>query len=173
MKRILILLLAGLIAVLLQATLFTWLPLGRFKPDLLLIVVLYIGFFLPPTEGGVLSFLLGYLADLFSGPVMGLFTFTRVVAWFLAKLASGVLHVKSTPAQTIFVGIYSGIDALVLVGALRLFGGPDYRAPELGTGVLWQALLNALAAPFVITALARAERRFESGFPRKRLDFMS
>ena len=173
MKRILILLLAGLIAVVVQVTIFTWLPLGRFKPDLVLIVVLYIGFFLPPTEGGVLAFLLGYLEDLFAGSVLGLFTFARVVAWFLAKLASGVLHVKSTPAQTIFVAIYSGIDALVLVGALRFFGGPDYPAPEIDSGVLWQALLNALAAPFVITALARAERRFESGFPRKRLDFMS
>ena len=56
---------------------------------------------------------------------------------------------------------------------LALSLGLDYRAPELDTGVLWQALLNAVAAPFVITALARAERRFESGFPRKRLDFMS
>ena len=172
MKRILMLILAGLVAVLVQATIFSYLPGGRIKPDLLLIVVLYVGFFLPPTEGGVLSFLLGYLADLFSGPVMGLFTFTRVVAWFLSKLASGVLHVKSTPAQTIFVAVYSGIDALVLVGALRLFGGPDYPAPELDTGVLWRALLNAIAAPFVITGLSRLDRRFESGFPRKRLDFM-
>jgi cell shape-determining protein MreD len=121
----------------------------------------------------VLAFLLGYLADLFSGTVMGLLTFTRVVAWFVAKLASAVLHVKSTPAQTIFVAVYSVLDALVLVGALRLFGGPAYPAPELGTVVLWQALLNAGAAPLVITALARAERRFESGVPRKRLDFMA
>lgn len=173
MKRILILLLAGLLAVLIQVTIFTWLPFGGLKPDLVLIVVLYVGFFLPPTEGGVLSFLLGYLADLFSGPVMGLFTFTRVVAWFVAKLASGVLHVKSTAAQTIFVAVYSVLDAWVLVGALRLFGGPGYPAPEPGMEVLWQALLNAVAAPFVITALARAERRFESGHPRRRLDFMT
>ena len=46
MKRILILLLAGLAAVLLQVTIFTWLPFGGLKPDLLLIVVLFSAYLL-------------------------------------------------------------------------------------------------------------------------------
>jgi rod shape-determining protein MreD len=172
MKRVLLLLVAGFSAILLQATVFSYLPWTDLKPDLLLIVVLYVGFFLAPTEGGVLAFLLGYLADLFSASVMGLFTFTRVVAWFVAKLASGVLHVKSVAAQTIFVAAYTVLDALVLVGALRFFGGPDYPAPDLDARVWFQVLLNTAAAPFVITALGRIEKRFSSGFERRRLDLM-
>jgi rod shape-determining protein MreD len=173
MKRVAILIAVGLVAVLCQATLFAYLPWGWPKPDFVLIIVLYIGFFLSPTEGGVISFLLGYFMDLFAGHVMGLFTFTRVSAWFLSKLSSGVLHLRSVPAQTLFVALYTGLDALILVGALRFFGGPDYPLPKLGSRIWIQAALNGVSAPFVITALQRVERRFSPSLERKRLDFLS
>jgi rod shape-determining protein MreD len=172
-KRVGILVTAGLVAVLCQATLFAYLPWGWPKPDFVLIIVLYIGFFLSPTEGGVISFLLGYLTDLFAGHLMGLFTFTRVSAWFLSKLGSGVLHLRSVPAQTLFVSFYTVVDALILVGTLRFFGGPNYPLPELGTRVWIQAALNGVSAPFVITLLQRVERRFSPNMERKRLDFRS
>ena len=172
MKRFSILFVAGIMALLLQATLFSYLPWGSLKPDLLLIVVIYLGFFLLPTEGGILAFSLGYFGDLFSGHLMGLFAFTRVSAWLISKLASGLLDLKSVPAQTIFVALYTVLDSFIMIGALRLFGGADYPRPELG-GLVWrQALVNAVAAPFVITALLRIERRLNTSGERKSLELL-
>jgi rod shape-determining protein MreD len=173
MKRLSILLLAGIVAVVLQATLLAQLPGGSLKPDLLLIVVLYIGFFLAPTEGGILSFVLGYLADLLLGYLMGLFTFARVTAWLFSKLASGMLNLKSVPAQTLFVALYTVVDAFVMIGVLKLFGGAEYPAPEIGRVMLYKALLNAVAAPLVITVLFRLERRFQTIPKRGGLDLLS
>ncbi|MFQ5457080.1 MAG: rod shape-determining protein MreD [Myxococcota bacterium] len=162
MKRLVILFVAGFIAVLLQVTLLAHLPFGSLKPELVLIVVLYVGVFLPATEGGVLSFALGYLSDLFTGHLMGLFTFTRVTAWLVARLASRMLNLKSVPAQTIFVALYTIIDYFVMVAALRFFGGGDYPVPEAGSAVWKAAILNAVAAPFVIMVLLWLERRLST-----------
>lgn len=172
MKRIAILALAGFIAVLLQVTLLAHLPFGSLKPDLVLIVVLYAGVFLPPTEGAVLGFGLGYVMDLFGGRLIGLFTFTRVVAWLVAKLASGMLNLKSVPAQTIFVAIYGVMDYFVMVAVLRVFGGGEYPVPEAGSAIWKTALMSAAAAPFVITALLRLERRFSTDAERRSLELL-
>jgi len=171
-KRLLLLFVAGFIAVLLQVTVFAHLPFGPVKPDLLLIVVIYVGIFLPATEGGVLSFALGYLADLFSGNLIGLFTFTRVSAWLVAKLASGMLNLKSVPAQTIFVAFYSFVDYFVMVAALRFFGGGEYPLPEAASALWKTALMNAVAAPFVIIAISRLERRFSTDDDRRPLELL-
>jgi hypothetical protein len=123
MKRLSILFLAGMIAVLLQATLLAQLPGGSLKPDLLLIVILYIGFFLAPTEGGILSFVI--------------------------------------------------LDTFIMIGVLRFFGGGDYPVPEIGGLIWYRALLNAVAAPFVMMALFRAERRFNTIPKKGGLDLLS
>ncbi len=170
--RIVILFLAGVIAVLLQVTLFAHLPFGSLKPDLVLIVVLYAGVFLPPTEGGVLSFGLGYVTDIFTGRLIGLFTFTRVMAWLVARLASGMLNLRSVTAQTIFVAIYCVMDYFVMVAALRFFGGGEYPVPEAGSAIWKTALMSAVAAPFVISALHRLERRFSTDAERRSLELL-
>ncbi len=172
MKRFLLLFAAGFVAVLIQVTLLDYLPLGGLKPDLLLIVVLYIGFFLPSNEGGVLCFALGYVEDLFSGHLMGLFTLMRVVAWLAARLMSGMLNLKSVLAQTIFVAIYSIADYFIMVGALRLFGGAEFPVPSAGADLWRLALLNAAAAPLVITLLLRADRRLSRDQDRRSLELL-
>ena len=171
-KRIVILFVAGFIAVLLQVTLLAYLPFGSLKPDLVLIVVLYAGVFLPATEGGVLSFGLGYVADLFTGRLIGLFTFMRVMAWLVARLAGGMLNLKSIPAQTIFVAIYGVMDYFVMTAILRVFGGGEYPVPEAGSAIWKTALMTAAAAPFVIGALLRLERRFSTDTERRSLELL-
>jgi len=169
-KRFLLFLAAGFVAVLLQATLLDHLPLGGLKPDLLLIIVLYIGFFLPSNEGAVLSFALGYVQDLFAGHLIGLFTLMRVTAWLAAKLMSGMLNLRSVFAQTIFVAIYSIADYFIMTGVLRLFGGAEYPLPAAGSAIWKTALLNAAAAPIVITTLLRIEKRLSTDQERRSLE---
>ena len=172
MKRFLLLFAAGFVAVILPVTLLDYLPFGGLKPDLLLIVVLYIGFFLPANEGGVLAFALGYVEDLFSGHLIGLFTLMRVTAWLVARLVSGMLNLKSVPAQTIFVAIYSIADYFIMIGALRLFGGADFPVPTAGPELWKTALMNAAAAPIVITILLRTERRLSTDQARRSVELL-
>ncbi|MDP2971789.1 MAG: rod shape-determining protein MreD, partial [Deltaproteobacteria bacterium] len=58
-----------------QTTWFTFPPIRWIRPDIVLILTLYLGLSSPPISGGILVFFLGYLMDLFSGNGFGLYAF--------------------------------------------------------------------------------------------------
>ena len=69
MRRIVFPLLLGIVFLTLQTTLLTSLPIQRIRPDIILILILYLGLFYPPISGGILALFMGFLMDLFSGNV--------------------------------------------------------------------------------------------------------
>ncbi|MDP2972259.1 MAG: rod shape-determining protein MreD, partial [Deltaproteobacteria bacterium] len=75
MKRIFFPLILGILFLIVQTTWFTFLPIRRIRPDIVLILTLYLGLSSPPISGGILVFFLGYLMDLFSGNGFGLYAF--------------------------------------------------------------------------------------------------
>jgi hypothetical protein len=53
MKRNAILLLLGILFLTFQTTLLSYLPIQRIRPDIVLVLILYWGFTLPPVSGGI------------------------------------------------------------------------------------------------------------------------
>jgi len=122
MKRFFYPFLAGVLLLTFQATLLAVLPIQRFRPDLVLILVLFLGFSYPTVLGGLLAFSLGYLVDLFSGNTFGLYTFTRPLIFFVAQLFKNHFYWQGFSFQFLFVFMFTlleGLLILLLVSALN------------------------------------------------------
>jgi len=149
MKRFIFLLLTGVLLMTLQTTLLASLPIRRFRPDLVLIFMLYLGFSFSNVSGGLLAFFLGFLMDLLSGNTYGLYTFTRPLIFFMAQLARGRFYWQGFSSQFLFVFVFSLLEGffilLILSGVSPM---PLHNLyPSIWTHLLPQSLFTGLVTP--------------------------
>ena len=122
MKRIIFPLLVGILFLILQTTLLPSFPIQRIRPDILLILTLYLAFLFPPIFGGILAFFMGYLMDLFSGNAFGFYTFSRPLVFFAAQFFKERFYLEGFYSQFLFVFVFAmleGILILILLNALQ------------------------------------------------------
>ncbi len=154
MKRALALLLLGALAPLAQGAAATLVP-PRYVPDLSLLLVIALGVHWRSAPAGLLLALcLGFLADVFSGSLLGQHALLRVLAFAAARGASSHLNLRGVFPQATFVAGLTLANAAAL-GALTAFFVPGAD----GSWVVWrdllpQACVNATAAPFVVAGTA-------------------
>jgi rod shape-determining protein MreD len=157
MKRHAILFLLGILFLTLQTTLLSYLPIQRIRPDIILVLILYWGFTLPPVSGGIHALFLGYLMDLFSGNSFGLYTFTRPLLFYLAQLFKGRLYLESLPSQSLFVFVFALFEGLLILTLLAALNpaplGNLY--PLFFTFFLPQSLLTGIITPVLFLLLQR------------------
>lgn len=157
MKRNAILLLLGILFLTFQTTLLSYLPIQRIRPDIILVLILYWGFTLPPVSGGIHALFLGYLMDLFSGNSFGLYTFTRPLLFYLAQLFKGRLYLESLPSQSFFVFVFALFEGLLILTLLVALNpaplGNLY--PLFFTFFLPQSLLTGIITPVLFFLLQR------------------
>ena len=93
--------LVGLIflSLVIQTTALGELSLPLAKPDLLLIITVYLGLYSKPLAGAILVFLSGYLMDIFSGSIFGVQTFSKTAIFFLTILIKAGFVKKSSQAS--------------------------------------------------------------------------
>lgn len=148
MKRTSLILLIGIAAPVFQGVLNTFVP-ARFAPDLGFLVVIALGLHWRSTAGGlVLAATLGFAADLLSGSLLGQQALLRLLAFGVARVASGHLNLRGAVPQSFFVLGLTAINALG-VATLNVFftagGGFDL---VMLRDLLSHAVVNALfAAP--------------------------
>ncbi|HXL38976.1 MAG TPA: rod shape-determining protein MreD [Myxococcales bacterium] len=129
------------------------------RPDLLLIVVLYLALRDDVVQGAALSAATGYLSDLSSATPAFLYTFLAVLTFVVVRTAGAALRTEG--------GIQSAVVAFgatlghSLVATL-IFGfftgsGLHFEAAPL----LWSAFGTAIAAPFVFAVLRRLDASFQ------------
>jgi rod shape-determining protein MreD len=151
MKRFFLLLLVGVFLLILQTTWLSSFPVHRLRPDLLLIFTLYLAFLFPPTLGGILAFLMGYLMDLFSGNTFGFYALSRTLVFFVAQFLKERFYLEGFSFQCLFAFIFSILEGgftLVLINALQSVPVGNLYA-SLFTLLLPQSLLTGLASPFL------------------------
>lgn len=147
---------AAVAAMLCQTTLLPSLPLPVI-PDLMLVLVVYLGVRHPTTGGAVGAFLLGYFLDTFSGTLLGLNAFALTAAYMGVHIVARHLWFeRGLPVMAIvFFGGFLRDVAAVLVGLLAA------RAPVwqhvFGYG-LGGAVAASLVAPAVFAAVAWEKR---------------
>ncbi len=151
MKRFVLPLLAGILFLILQTTLLSFLPIQRIRPDILLIFTLYLTFLLPPISGGMLAMFLGYLMDLFSGNALGFYTFSRPLLFFAAHFFKERFYLEGFSSQFLFAfafGILEGVLIIILLNTLQPVSlGKLY--PTLFTFLLPQSLFTGLITPIL------------------------
>src|SRR4030042_3633850 len=149
MRRIVFPLLLGVIFLTLQTTLLTSLPIQRIRPDLVLILILYLGLFYPPISGGILALFIGFLMDLFSGNGFGLYTLSRPLIFYMAQLFKGRFYLESFTSQFLFVFIFGLVEGLLIFILLNVLNpGPIGNFyPLLFTFLFPQSFFTGLITP--------------------------
>lgn len=157
MKRILPPLFLGVLFWALQTTLFASLPIQRIRPDLVMILTLYLGLSYPPISGGILAFLLGYFMDLFSGNSFGLYTFSRTLIFFIAQLFKDRIYLESFPSQSLFVFIFTLVEGLLILILLKTLNPAplSHLYPLLFNIFLPQSFFTALISPILFSLFNR------------------
>ena len=151
MRRIILLLFLGVLFLTFQTTVVASLPIQRVRPDIILILTLYLSLTSSPFLSGILAFFMGYLVDLFSGNSLGLYAFTRPLIFYAAKLYHDRFYLEGFPAQSFFVFIFSLTEGLLILILLRAFVPVPIGnlIPSLVTSVLPQSVVSGVLAPFL------------------------
>lgn len=122
MKKVFFPLLLGIFFLTLQTTWVASFPVWRVRPDIVLILTVFLGIASPPISGGMVAFILGYLMDLFSGNSFGLYTFSRPLLFYGTQLFKDRIYLESVHSRSLFVFLFTlaeGLMLLLLVKALN------------------------------------------------------
>ncbi len=140
-------------AVVLQTTLVNYLAVLRVKPDLLLMIVLYIGFKSGPLRGELSGFLSGLLEDIFSGNLIGINALSKTILGNLAGLGRDKLAFENLITQIVVTFLATSIYAflLFLLKTFFLNRGISFVA-TIKYGVI-ASFYNAILAVFVFRLL--------------------
>ena len=147
MVRTLIFLLTAFLLAIFQSTLVSRVFPAYLKPDLMIILVIFLGVSFPSLPGAFLVLFCGLLYDAFSGGPLGLFSFVYLFIFFSLKLLARVLIIgESFPFRMILTGGLMTVQiALLLLLPPALGRGGQFTWPPAGW-VLPQVLLTCLAS---------------------------
>ena len=123
MTRFLIFFLSAFLLGVLQSTLISLIFPPYLKPDLMILLVIFLGDSFPLLPGAILVFFCGLLYDTFSGGVWGLFAFIYLTIFFSLKLLAKFIILGETMTfRIILAGTLMCVQALLLI-FLPLFVG--------------------------------------------------
>ncbi len=111
----------GILFLSIQSTYFTLDFIQKVRPDLLMILNLYLGLFYPMISGGLLAWFLGFLTDLFSGSPYGLFSLTRPVVFFMAQYIKTHFYFEDISYKFLYVFLFNIFEGLMIILLLNLF----------------------------------------------------
>jgi len=158
MKRILGYLLLGYLSVLIQTA--PWpqvMPLAT-RPDLILVLVVYLGLIETPLRGGVLAYLLGACLDAMAGSHQGLHGVTLLLLFYVVRFAADRFNTESSRLVLLMVGVgtllYAGLQILF---ASFADAGPIWL--QILRVIVPQTLLNMLAALLLLKLAPHLLRR--------------
>jgi cell shape-determining protein MreD len=155
MKRFFVMAGAGVMALVLQGALATFVP-PPFCPDFGLLVLMAIGIYWRGLALGlVLAAGLGFAADLLSGSLMGQHSLLRLLVFVSSFFAGRQLNLKGALPQVLFAAGVTIFYSMALVSVSAFFMGGS----GLGWGgvmtLLQHAAVNGLVAPLIYSIVAR------------------
>lgn len=134
------------VALQLQVTLFPTYVADPFKPNLLIVFVVFLGLKATVRCGGGIAFLLGLILDCFSGLYLGLNGFSFLSIYLLLKKMADRLYTDSLYLMILVVFLATLFNGLTHLLLLLVFSAAQGVYASLLPGLLPQGLVNALAA---------------------------
>lgn len=143
-------------ALIFQFTLFPAYFADPFKPNLLIVLVVYMGLRESLVWGG-LAYLLGLVQDSFSGLYLGLDGFSYLIIFLLLTMVADRLFTDRRSLMILGVLAATLVNGVINLLLLVLFSAAEGIYATLLQSLIPQALVNALAASiiFTFTPLAR------------------
>jgi rod shape-determining protein MreD len=128
-------------------------------PSLLLPLIVFMGVHeYSLARGAGLAFGLGYLLDVFAAAPVGLYTFTSVAIFVVARVAGVRLAAQTLLTKIALAFVFSLVEGLIVVILTAIFGGDGMRARALATLVLPHAVATAICAPLVFALAQRVHQ---------------
>lgn len=157
MKRVILPLFVGVLFLTLQTTWLASNPIQRIRPDILLILTLYLGLSSSPISGVLLAFFLGYLMDLFSGNSFGLYAFSRPLIFYIAQLFKDRVYLESFPSRSLFVFILALVEGFLILILLKVLNPTAFSHlyPLWFPAFLPQSFCTALISPIFFSLFNR------------------
>ncbi len=125
-------------------------------PSLLLPLVVFMGVHEYSIARGVaLSFILGYVLDLFAAAPIGLFTLISVATFGMARVAGVRLAAQTLLTKVALAFVFALLESILLVVLTAILGGDPHRARALAVLVPGHAILTAAFAPFIFRIAER------------------
>lgn len=146
---------------LIETTVFPYLTLAGFRPDLLLLVTAAFALYDGPITGTTVGFVAGLLDDLLLvNPPVGLSAAVLVATGFAVGVVRPYLASGSVTAPAL-VAFATGTLATAGYGLMaRLLGDPRFTPELLIQGALLVGLYNTLLAPLLMPLVERLTARF-------------
>jgi rod shape-determining protein MreD len=149
----------GLALLLVQANLFRvtgWIHVPGLVPSLVLPLILFMGVHeYSIARGAAVAFLLGYVTDLVGGAPVGLFTFTYVGLFLLARAAGVRLAAQTVMLQVVLALAFSLVHSVMVLVLIAIFGKDAYVPRALYPMVIPHVLATAAFAPIVFRLAQR------------------
>lgn len=138
-------------ALLLQQTLLPFWLADPFQPNLLIILVIYLGLRGSGGMDWLTALFLGLVHDSFNGIYLGMFGFTFLTIYFLLRSMTDRLYTDSIQLMTLVTFIASIGAGLLQLVLLMIFSAADGLYASLFAALIPQALVNALAASILFS----------------------
>lgn len=166
MNRTLIYLALAGIAVILQTKLMPLVLQGYFKPDLLLILVIYLGLHEEPQRGVVMVYLLGWCYDGVAGTFPGLNGFVLLGIFLAVRGIVTRVNTESSPLLLLLVIAGTVLQSALLAFALDFFSQAAWIWPQIAWQLPVQLLMNFVAAFVLLRLTVWLQRTF---LPRRKV----
>jgi rod shape-determining protein MreD len=126
---------------------------GRPIPALVLPLILFMGVHeYSLARGAAVAFVLGYVTDVVGIAPVGLYTFTYVATFILARAAGVRLAAQTTWMQVLLVAAFALLQSVMILVLLAIFGRDAWVPRSLYPLVLPHAIATAAVAPIVFRA---------------------
>lgn len=153
MRSTLILALSGVLAVVIQTTMTSRLGFLPVAPNLILVLVVYLGLRIPTGWGALGAFLLGYLLDTFSGSIPGLHCFAMTLVFAMVYLVSGRLWMQNPVTSFAIMVLACLLEIFVLASYFALTGAFASGGAILLRPLFIEALLALVVSPLIFPLL--------------------
>jgi rod shape-determining protein MreD len=137
-------------AVLLEVQLFSWFSFGGARPEIVILLVLAVGYLVGPDQGAIVGFAAGLALDVFLTTPLGFSAFVYTVAGYAIGQVSPSLVRSAWWIGALVVAGASGLTMLATAIFGEVLGLDTLHGPAVGTIVTVVALVNLVFAPLAL-----------------------
>jgi rod shape-determining protein MreD len=137
----------------LQTSVFHRIPIGGMKPDLVVVMVVYLGLVKGPETGSLSGFLFGLLHDTVSGASLGSNALSKTIIGFFCGIGGKRLYTHSMFSQFLCVGMSSVVNILLRLSIHGFTAGWQQA-------LLYETLYTLICCPWIVLIFRQIEIRF-------------